>query len=153
MVKEKVAGSIDVDLAQVVSRQAQLEEMVEDTNQAVHTIKQLLERMAVPSTQLTTRDRPTTEGLHVEQQVIKATMRGNATSTRRTNSQQVTWSQAESTRSAMTTRRKHDEAGTSRPQNKITSSHPTRPEAPMKSREREPIEDAHSHTMYLTDLF
>ena len=44
--KKTAAGPTDIDLAQVVSRHAQLEEMVEDTNQAVHTIKQLLERMA-----------------------------------------------------------------------------------------------------------
>ena len=36
---EKEVEQLDVDLTQVVSRQAQLEEMMEDTNQAVHTIK------------------------------------------------------------------------------------------------------------------
>ena len=88
-VKDKVAKQIDVDLAQVVSQQAQLKEMAEDTNQTVHNIKQLLENMAVLPTQPTTRGQSSTEGLRVEQQVVKATVRGNATSTRRANSQQV----------------------------------------------------------------
>ena len=69
-------------------------------------------------------------------------MRGNATSTHHANSQQVTRSQAESTRSATTTRRRHDKAGTSRPQNKTTSGRTTRLEAPMKLRKRKPTEDA-----------
>ena len=43
-------------------------------------------------------------------------MRGNMTSTHCTNSQLVTQSQDESTRSATTTKRKHDEAGTSEEQ-------------------------------------
>ena len=126
-----MAGPTDVDLVQVVSQQAQLEEMVEDINHAIHTIKQLLERTtALP----TIRGRTTTEGLCVEEQVIKATTRGKA--------KQVTWSQAESTYSATTTRRKHDELGTSWPHNKTALGCPTRLEAPMKSREREPTEDA-----------
>ena len=78
---------MDVDLAQVVSRQAQLEEMVEDTNQAVHNIKQLLERMAIPPAQPTIRGQPSAEGLRVEQQVAKATTCGNVTSTRHANLQ------------------------------------------------------------------
>ena len=41
-----------------------------------------------------------------------------------------------------TTRRRHDEVGTSWPLNKIASGHTTRPDALMKSREREPTEDA-----------
>ena len=70
-----MAGPTDVDLVQVVSQQAQLEEMVEDTNHAIHTIKQLLERTtALP----TIRGQTTTEGLCVEEQVIKATTRGKA---------------------------------------------------------------------------
>ena len=133
--KEKIAEQTDIDLTQVVSRQAQLEKMVEDTNQTVHTIKQLLEWIAIPPAWSTTRGQLATEGLHVEQQVVKATTRGNATSTCRMNSQQVTRSKDKSTRSAITTRRKHNEAGTSRPQNKTVSGHPTRLEAPMKSRE------------------
>ena len=140
--KEKVVGSTDVDLSQVVSRQAQLEEMVEDINQVVDTIKQLLNRMVVPPAQLSIRGRPAAEGLSVEQKVTKATTRGNATSTCRTNSQQVTRSQAESTHSATTARKKHNKARTSRPQNKTASGRPTRLEAPMKSRERELTEDA-----------
>ena len=36
--KEKVPEHTEIDLAQVASRQAQLEGMVEETNQAVHTI-------------------------------------------------------------------------------------------------------------------
>ena len=64
---------VDVDLAQVVSRQAQPEGMAEDTNQIVHTIKQLLERMVIPPAQPTTRLWSTIEGPRVEQQVAKAT--------------------------------------------------------------------------------
>ena len=53
--KEKVADQAEVDLAQVVNQQAQLEGIVEDTNQVVHTIKQLLERMVIPPAQPTPR--------------------------------------------------------------------------------------------------
>ena len=74
--------STDVNLAQVASRQAQLEEMVEETNKAIHSIKQLLERLAIPPTQPTIRGQPTVEGLCVEQQVFKATTCGNATLSR-----------------------------------------------------------------------
>ena len=116
--------------------------MVEDTNQAVHTIKQLLERMVIPQAQLTTRLRSAVEGLRVEQLVIKASSCRNSTSSRHANSLQVTRSKVESTRSAITIRRRHDEAGTSLPQNKTTSGCTTRLEAPIKSREREPTEDA-----------
>ena len=76
----------DVDLAQVVSRQAQLEAMVEDTNQVVHTIKQLLERMVIPPAQPTIIIRSAVEGHYVNQQVVKATTCGNVTSTRCANS-------------------------------------------------------------------
>ena len=62
-----MVGKTDIDLTQVVSRQAQLEEIVEDINQVVHTIKQLLERMAIPLAQPTTRGQPAAEGLCVEQ--------------------------------------------------------------------------------------
>ena len=84
--KEKVADQADVDLTQVVSRSAHLEGMVEDTNQAVHTIKQLLERMVIPPAQVTTRLQFVVEGLCVKQQVAKATTSGNATSTHYVNS-------------------------------------------------------------------
>ena len=85
-----MVGPTNVDLAQVVNQQAQLEEMVEDTNQAVHTIKQLLEMIAIPPAQPTTRGQPIAEGLLVQQQVDKATTRRKVTSTHCTNSQQVT---------------------------------------------------------------
>ena len=68
-------------------------------------------------------------------------MRGDATSTLGTNSQQVTQSQAESTCSATTTRTKHNEVGTSRSRNKTASGHPNRPKAPMRSWERELTKD------------
>ena len=86
-VNETVTRPTDIDLAQVVSWQAQLEEMVENMNQAVNTIKKLLERMAALSTTPTIGGRTTAEGQYVEHQVAKATTRGNATATRRTNSQ------------------------------------------------------------------
>ena len=76
-----MADQAEVDFAQVVNRQAQLEGMVEDTNQAVHTIKQLLEKMVIPTAKQTPRLQSTIEGSPIEQQVAKATMRGNATST------------------------------------------------------------------------
>ena len=60
-----MAEQTDVDLTQVVSRQAQLEEIVEDTNQAIHTIKQLLERIAIPLAQPITRGRPAAEWLRI----------------------------------------------------------------------------------------
>ena len=53
--KENVADQAEVDLAQVVNRQAQLEGIVEDTNQAIHTIKQLLERIVILPAQPTPR--------------------------------------------------------------------------------------------------
>ena len=84
----------DVNLAQVVSQQAQLEEMVEDTNLAVNTIKQLLKRMVAPSAPLNTGSQTAVEGQRVEKQVAKATMRGNATSTHCINCQQFSRSQA-----------------------------------------------------------
>ena len=65
----------------------QLEAMMEETNQAVNTIKELLERMVLPQIQKTTGPRPAREGARVEQQVAKTTTRGNATSNRRANSQ------------------------------------------------------------------
>ena len=65
--KEKVVEQAKVDLAQMMNRQAQLEGMVEEANQAVHTIKQLLERMVIPLAQPTLRLRSTVEGSRVEQ--------------------------------------------------------------------------------------
>ena len=62
-----MANQAKVDLAQVVNRQAQLDGMVKDTNQVVHTIKQLLERMVIPQAQLATRLRSAVEGSWVEQ--------------------------------------------------------------------------------------
>ena len=62
-----MADQTYVDLAQVVSQQAQLEEMVDETNQDFHTIKQLLERRAIPSAQLTTRRQLAVERLRVKQ--------------------------------------------------------------------------------------
>ena len=84
--------------------------MVEETNQVVHTIKELLERMVLPQGQQTPRPRLAIEGTRVAQQVAKNTTRGNATLNRRVNSQQVTRSQAESTQSATTGKRIRDEA-------------------------------------------
>ena len=75
--------------------------------------------MVIPPVQLTKRLQYVVEGPRVEQQVAKATAQDNATSTHRANSQQVSRSQAESTRSATTIKRRHDEAGTSRPHKKI----------------------------------
>ena len=46
--KENVPEHTEIDLAQVASRQVQLEGMMEETNQAIHTIKELLERMVLP---------------------------------------------------------------------------------------------------------
>ena len=68
-------------------------------------------------------------------------MHGNVTSTCRANSQQVTRSHAKSTYSATTARRKNDEVGISCPHNKTSSGRTTRPEAAIRSQEREPIED------------
>ena len=53
--KENAPEHTEVDLAQVAIWQAQLEGMVKETNQTVHTIKQLLERMVIPPTQPTPR--------------------------------------------------------------------------------------------------
>ena len=92
--------------------------MMEETNQAVHTIKELLERMELPQGQQAPRPKLPIEGTRVEQQVAKATTRGHAISNRRANSQQVTRSQAESTQSAAMGRRIRDKAGHSQPHNK-----------------------------------
>ena len=116
--------------------------MVEDINQAIYIIKQLLERMVIPPAQPTSRLRSAIERSRVEQQVAKATTRGNATSNCCANSQQVFCSWVESTRLATTIRRKHDEVGPSRPQNISASGRTTRPDTVTKSREREPTEDA-----------
>ena len=70
----------------MVSRQAQLKEMVKDTNQAVYAIKQLLESMAAPSALPTTGGWTAVERQGVEQQAVKASTHGNVNSTRRTNS-------------------------------------------------------------------
>ena len=80
--KEKVPKHTEVDLAQVACQQAQLEGMMEETNQAVHTIKELLERMVLPQGQQAPRPKPPIEGTRVEQQVAKTTTRGHATSNR-----------------------------------------------------------------------
>ena len=49
--KEKVLKHTEIDLAQVTSRQVQLEGMAEKTNQVVHTIKELLETIVFPQVQ------------------------------------------------------------------------------------------------------
>ena len=82
--KEKAPEQTEVNLAQVASQHGQLEWMVEETNQAIHTIKQLLERMVIPPAQPTPRLRFAIERPRVEQQVAKTTTRGNATLTRHT---------------------------------------------------------------------
>ena len=56
--KEKAPKHTEIDLAQVASRQVQLEDMMEETNQAVHTIKELLERMVLLQVQKTLGPRP-----------------------------------------------------------------------------------------------
>ena len=71
--------------------------MVEETNQAVHIIKQLLERMVLQPAQPTRRLKSVVEETRVEQQVAEATTCGNVTSNRRANTQQISRSQAEST--------------------------------------------------------
>ena len=70
-----------------------------------------------------------------------ATTYGNAR-THCANLQQVSRSQAESTRSATTVRRRYDEAGPSRPQNMTTLGRTTRPDAVLRSKERKFIEEA-----------
>ena len=62
----------------MASQQAQLEGMVEETTQAVHTIKQLLERIVLPPAQPIPRLRSVVERTQVKQQVAKTTMRGNS---------------------------------------------------------------------------
>ena len=89
--------------------------MVEETNKAIHAIKQLLERMVLPPAQQTPRFKFVVEGTQAKLQVAKTTTRGNATSNRRVNSQQISRSQVESTRSTTTERKRRDEAGPSRP--------------------------------------
>ena len=86
---------------------------MEETNQAIHTIKQLLERMVLPQVQPTPRLKSAVEGTQVEQKVAKSTTCGNATSNRRANSQQISRSQVESMQLATISRRRRDEAGPS----------------------------------------
>ena len=85
--KEKALEHTEVDLAQVACRQAQLEGMIEETNQAVHTIKELLEKKVLPQVQQTPVLGPAKEGTRVEQQVSKTATHGHATSNRHANSQ------------------------------------------------------------------
>ena len=139
--KEKVPEHIEINLAQAASRQAQLEGMTEETNQAVHTIKELLERMVLPRTQKASRPGPVREGAKVEQQVAKTTTCGNATSNRRANSQQVTRSRADSTQSVTADKERRDEVGPSRPQSRTASGRPMRPGVITRSPERGVKED------------
>ena len=124
--------------------------MVEETNQVVHTIKQLLERMVLSPTQSIPRLKFAIEGTQVKQQVTKTTTRGNATLNHRANSQQISRSQAESTRSATTDRRRCDEAGPSRPQNRMTLGPTIWPGVTARSQERRITEDPHrpSHNVF-----
>ena len=46
--KDKAPEHMETGLAQLASQQAQLEGIMEVTNHAVHTIKELLERMVLP---------------------------------------------------------------------------------------------------------
>ena len=115
--------------------------MVEETNQAIYTIKELLERMVLPQVQQTSVPRPAKEGTRVEQQVAKTATRGHATSNRHANFQQITRSQVESTQSAATGRRRRDEVGPSRPYNKIASGCTIRPGSTSRSQERGVKED------------
>ena len=140
-VKEKMPEHTEIDLAQVASWQAQLEGMVEETNQVVHTIKELLERMVLPQVQQTPRSRPTTEEARVEQQGAKITMHGHASLNHRANSQQVSWSQAEFMQSATAGKWRCDEVGPSRPHNKMASGHTILPRVTTKSQERGITED------------
>ena len=64
--KEKAPEHVEIDLAQVASRQMQLEGMLEETNQIVHTIKELLEKMVLPQSQNTQRPRLLREEARVE---------------------------------------------------------------------------------------
>ena len=59
--KEKAPEHTKIDLAQMASRQVQLEGIVEETTQVVHTIKQLLERMLLLPAQQTPRLRSAVE--------------------------------------------------------------------------------------------
>ena len=96
----------------------------------------------LPQAQLTPKLRFVFEGPRVGQQAARATTRGNAVSTRRVNSQQVSRSQAESTCSATIIREKRDKAGPSRPQKKTASGRTIGPDATVRSQEREVTEDA-----------
>ena len=83
--KEKAPEQAEIDLAQMASKQTQLEVM-EETNQAVDTIKELLERMVLPHTHKTSEPGPVRKGARVEQQVTKTATCGNTTSNRSVNS-------------------------------------------------------------------
>ena len=93
----------------------QLEGIMEETNQAVHTIKELSERMVLPQVQKTPGPRLAREGVQVEQQITKTTTHGNATSNCRSNSQQVSRSRAKSIQSVTVDKGRRDEVGQSRP--------------------------------------
>ena len=63
--KENAPEHTKIDLAQMASRQAQLEGTVEETTLAIHTIKQLLEKMVLSPAQPTPRLRSAVEGTQV----------------------------------------------------------------------------------------
>ena len=102
------------------------------------TIKKLLERLLIPQGPTTTRGDVAIEERRAEQQAAKTTTRGKVASGRRTNSQQVPQSQAESTQLAVPSGRKIDtKAGPSRPYNEAVLGLPPRSTAPPGSQGNE----------------
>ena len=78
------------------------------------------------------------EERRTKQQAAKTTTRGKVASGRRTNSQQVPQSRAESTQSAIpNTKKTNTKAGLSRPYNEVVSGLPPRSAAPLRSYKRE----------------
>ena len=97
--------------------------------------------MVIPPAQPATSLRSVVEGPWVKQKVTKPTTCGNATSTHRKNSKHVSHSRAKSTHLATTVRKKHDEAGPSRPHNIFDLGLTTRLDTVAKSQKREPTKD------------
>ena len=121
-----------------INHQAQLEEAIGAMSQELSNIKGFLERLFVPQAPTTTRGDAAVEERRTEQQAAKTTTRGKVASGRRTNSQQVPQSQAESTQLAVPSGRKtNTKAGPSRPHNEAMSGLPPRSVAPLGSQEKE----------------
>ena len=90
-------GLSEMEVARISNRQVQLEEAIGAMSQEMSSIKGLLKRLLVPQALTVTRSDAAVEEWRIEQQTARTITRGKAVSGRRTNSQQIPQSRAEST--------------------------------------------------------